>query len=125
MYFLIFHSHEAYIYNKYRVLKLLNLSSNLSEIRVIVGIYNLTQFCVTTCCVANCGKSIMVARPRSCKNTPLSIIICYIVSCDIKLFKLCVPNFTSAIITIMTNDNEMACRALIRKIVCSVNLRMV
>ena len=109
----------------YRVLKLLNLSSNLSEIRVIVGTHNLTQFCVITCCMANCGKGIMVARPKPCRNTPLSIIIYYMVSCDIKLFKLYVPNITSAIITIMTNDNEMACRALIRRIVCSVNLRMV
>ena len=120
----------------YRVLKLLNLSSNLSEIRVIVGTHNLTQFCVTTCCMANCGKGIMVARPKPCRNTPLSIIIYYMMSCDIKLiyymmscdiklFKLYVPNITSAIITIMTNDNEMACRALIRKIVCSAYLRMV
>ena len=71
----------------YRVLKLLNLSSNLSEIRVIVETYNLTQFCVITCCVVNCDKGIMIVRPRPYKNTPLSIIICYIVNCDIKLFK--------------------------------------
>ena len=88
MYFLIFHSHEAYIYNMYRVLKLLNLSSNLSEIRVIVGTHNLIQFCATICCVANCGKGILVARPRPCRNTPLSIIIYYMVSCDIKLCQI-------------------------------------
>lgn len=72
----------------YRVLKLLNLSSNLSEIRVIVETYNLTQFCVTTYRVTNCGKGIIVARPKPCRNTPLSIIICYMVSCDIKLCQI-------------------------------------